>query len=95
MATGKVLRGAAIGMAALSMHAPGLAQQDSGPAHGTQSSAEADLLTEVQLLSALIRRRAEVARSAAEDKRHALDFLDRQIAQVLSRIAELRSRIRS
>ena len=90
MLTGKVLLGAALTcIASLGIHATGSAQENAGTA--TADAAGADmrsLQADRALLEALVRRRAEVARSAydPESKRAALDFLDRRIAEARGRI---------
>lgn len=87
MATGKMLITATL-VSLFMVAAPSSAQQPEG------KTAQAEDETRVQdvngeLLEALLKRRAEVAQSAsAESKRDALDFLDRRIAEVRSRIGK-------
>lgn len=92
MAPVKVLLGAALTcLAALGAHAPGLAQQNIENVEGDASGREMrSRATDSALREALLKRRAEVdqSASAAESKRAALDFLDRRIAEVSSRIGK-------
>ena len=88
MLRGNVLL-ALICIASLGIPATGSAQENAEPA--TADGPAADMHSQQAdraLLEALVRRRAEVARSAydAESKRAALDFLDRRIAEARSRI---------
>jgi hypothetical protein len=81
-----MLRGAALAaVAALGIHAPALAQRQVESASASDARSQA---TNRMLLEALLKRRAEVAQSAngAQDNRAALDFLDRRIAEIRSRI---------
>ena len=60
---------------------------------GRDAKAEAaarDQATNRAMLDALLKRRAEIERSAAteESRRHAIEFLDIRIAQLRSRIGE-------
>lgn len=75
---------AGLSLAGMGLAAPGIAY--AAPAE-TQALTPAEKATEAALLARLIERRAQiVASSAAEaDKRHALEFLDRQIARAKGR----------
>ena len=93
MATGKVFPGAAVTIfiVALAIHAPVSARQKVQSAQGGASAVQTrDRNTNQAMLDALLQRRADVARSAsnAESRRSALQFLDREIAKVKSRLAE-------
>ena len=74
---------------ALAVQAPALAQPQGAPAAGAESAAQArERATNESLLAALLQRRAEMTGSAIaqDDKRAALDWLDKRIAEVRSRL---------
>ena len=78
-------------MAGLGFHVPGSAQQKSETVEVVATDAEMrERNTNKALLQALLARRAEIARteSAAQDRRAALEFLERRIAQVRSRVGQ-------
>jgi hypothetical protein len=81
---------AAAVLAALVLPASSVAQP---PADQPSSAevAERDRWTSAALLAGFLKRRAEVVQApgSAESKRYALDYLDRQIAQLRSRIERL------
>jgi predicted secreted protein len=65
------------------------AQAQTEPAKTEQSAAEQDRLTNLALLAALLKRRAEVAGSAdPAQSKEALEFLDSRIAEVKARLGK-------
>ena len=66
------------------------------PSNGETDRSEADLrelATDMQLLSGLTERRAAIAKSTKDGRDGALTFLDQRIAQIASRLADVRSRL--
>jgi hypothetical protein len=99
VAAGKLLSGAAAAtIAILGVHAQSAAHDQAQAVNTTAAGKEKDLQENRRLLDALLHRRAELAAlpharapgepRAAESRRFALDFLDRQIAKVKAQIDE-------
>jgi hypothetical protein len=84
-----------LGAAALTMPcapASALAQPSNGQVDRSEIIVR-ELTTDMQLLSGLTERRAAIAKSTMEGKDDALAFVDRQIARLTARLAEVRSQL--
>ncbi len=89
METGRILRTALASAALLAIPATGGAQPaDNGARTGASGNEMPAREIDRAMLDDLLKRRAAVVQSAAaaESKRAALDFLDRQIAKVRSHL---------
>ncbi len=90
MAKAKVFLGtAAACLAALVLGGAAPAQQEGGSSKASASEVETrERNTNEALLKGLLKRRGEIiqAPASAEGKRHALEFLDRQIAMTRARL---------
>jgi hypothetical protein len=76
----------------MAVQAPASAQQGTATVGSAGSERETRIRdTNQGLLTALLARRAEIAGSAmpAEEKRYALDYIDRQVSQIRAELSAL------